>query len=125
MRLKLLNTEHALRLTARLIGERLLQFLPGQLNAIFLLSDVFLGNRTCVKQRLVGIDEDARVGAERCFRGHLPGHGMHGRVQSRGDRLEQCLVLHMWPNWLQLLGELDESEFGPFAVACLEILRRN
>lgn len=47
---------------------------------------------------------------------------MHGSVERGGDRLEKCLVFDMRSHRLQLLRQVDELEFGSFAVAGLEIL---
>lgn len=47
---------------------------------------------------------------------------MHGSVERGGDGLEKGLVFDVRSHWLQLLGQVDELEFGPFAVAGLEVL---
>lgn len=47
---------------------------------------------------------------------------MHGSVERGGDGLEKCLVFDVRPHRLQLLGQVDELEFGSFTVAGLEVL---
>lgn len=47
---------------------------------------------------------------------------MHGSVERGGDGLEKCLVFDVRPHGLQLLGQVNELEFGAFAVTRLEVL---
>lgn len=50
---------------------------------------------------------------------------MHGSVERGGNGLEKCLVFNVRPHWLQLLRQVNELEFGPLAVAGLEVLWNN